>query len=260
MADIPQKIVSWNVNGIRAAQKAGFLGWMDGVQADVVCLQEIKATPEQLEPALVNPLGYHSFWHPAQKPGYSGVAIYSRQEPLRVHTGMGVPEVDAEGRVLAAEYADFAVISSYFPNSQREHTRLPYKLMFCREMLRFCRSFEERGKSVVLCGDFNIAHREIDLRNPKQNENNAGFLPQERAWMEEFLQAGFVDTFREQNPGLAGAYTWWSYRPGVREKNIGWRLDYHVVSRAIYDRVKNADIHASTRGSDHCPVSLELRV
>lgn len=253
------KIVSWNVNGIRAAQRSGFLRWFEKENADVVCLQEIKATPEQLDPELLNPLGYHSFWKPARKPGYSGVAIYSREEPLRVLEGMGAPEFDDEGRILVAEFQRCAVISAYFPNSQRDHARLSYKLAFCDRIFEFCRSLEAQGKHLVLCGDFNIAHREIDLRNPKQNENNAGFLPEERAWMGQFLGAGFRDSFRERNPALAGAYTWWSYRPGVREKNIGWRLDYHVVNGALWEQVSDARIHPEVTGSDHCPVSLELR-
>ena len=259
MSALPKRLFSWNVNGIRAVQKSGFQSWLERSGADVLCVQEIKATPEQLDESVLNPLAFHSFWHPAQKPGYSGVAIYSRQEPTEVRTGLGQAEFDQEGRVLTAEFGDLAVISAYFPNSQREHTRLPYKLQFCDAMLAYCKSLEARGKSVVLCGDFNIAHRPIDLRNPKQNENNAGYLPEERAWMELFLKSGYADAFREQNPELAGAYTWWSYRPGVREKNIGWRLDYHVVSRSFLDRVKSAEIHAEVRGSDHCPVSLDLR-
>jgi exodeoxyribonuclease-3 len=256
----PTRFFSWNVNGIRAAHRTGFLRWMEEARPDVLCLQEIKATPEVLEEELRHPLGkYHAIWHPAEKPGYSGVAIYSRQEPTEIRIGMGVPSIDREGRVLVAEFGDLAVASAYFPNSQRDHARLPYKLAFCEEMLKFCRSYEKRGMNLVLCGDFNIAHREIDLRNPKQNQDNAGFLPEERAWMDRFLDAGWVDVFRRQNPELAGAYTWWSYRPGVREKNVGWRLDYHVVNADLFDRAKKAEIHCEVRGSDHCPVSLELK-
>ena len=212
------KLLSWNVNGIRAAHTKGFLKWFEAQQADVICLQETKAQLEQLDQSLHHPLGYHSFWHSAQKPGYSGVAIYSKSEPLSVTNGIGDASIDSEGRVLVAEYPKFTLINAYFPNSQREHTRLDYKLAFCNRMLQFCEGLRAAGKTVILCGDFNIAHREIDLKNPKSNENNAGFLPEERAWMDQFLAAGYVDSFRHfcKDPNH---YTWWSYRPGVRQKN-----------------------------------------
>lgn len=252
------RIASWNVNGIRACSKGGFLNWFENEGADVVCLQEIKAFPEQLTEEVRNPLKFHSFWHPAEKPGYSGVAIFSKKEPLQVIHGMGVGEIDREGRVLVAEFPDLVVINSYFPNSQRDHARLGYKLSFCSRMLEFCETYRKKGKSIVLCGDFNIAHKEIDLRNPKSNENNAGFLPEERAWMDQFVGAGYIDTFREFEKG-GGHYTWWSYRPGVREKNIGWRLDYHVVNGELRDRLKNTEIRCEVRGSDHCPVILDLK-
>jgi exodeoxyribonuclease-3 len=252
------KIQCWNVNGIRASAKKGFEKWFSAADADVVCLQEIKATPEQLDEFLLHPNRYHSYWHPAEKPGYSGVALYARREPDRVVHGLGIPDFDREGRVLTAEFGDIAVISAYFPNSQREHTRLGYKLEFCGAMLEHCRALVEKGKSIVLCGDYNIAHEEIDLKNPKSNRDNAGFLPEERAWMTKFLGSGFVDTFRHFEKG-GGYYTWWSYRPGVREKNIGWRLDYHCVNDALMDRVKASHIHCDVVGSDHCPVELILR-
>lgn len=252
------KIQSWNVNGIRAAAKKGFEKWFGEVGADVVCLQEIKATPEQLDEFLLHPKRYHSFWHPAEKPGYSGVAIYSKKEPDRIVHGIGVPEIDREGRVLTAEFGEIAVISAYFPNSQREHTRLGYKLEFCDAILKYCRGLVRKGKTIVLCGDYNIAHEEIDLRNPKSNRENAGFLPEERAWMTKFLGSGFVDTFRHFEKG-PHHYTWWSYRPGVREKNIGWRIDYHCVNEEATDRLKASHIHAHVHGSDHCPVELVLK-
>lgn len=252
------KIQTWNVNGIRAAAKKGFEKWFGDASADVVCLQEIKATPEQLDEFLLHPKRYHSFWHPAEKPGYSGVAIYSKKEPDEITHGIGVPEIDREGRVLTAEFGKIAVISAYFPNSQREHTRLGYKLDFCDSMLKYCQKLVKKGKTIVLCGDYNIAHEEIDLKNPKSNKENAGFLPEERAWMTKFLNAGYVDTFRHFEKG-PGHYTWWSYRPGVREKNVGWRLDYHCVNQDAIDRVKAARIHAHVQGSDHCPVELVLK-
>ena len=254
------KIQSWNVNGIRAAQKKGFEKWLAECGADVVCLQETKATREQLDAFLVSPKGYQSQWHSAEKLGYSGTAIYSKKEPSNVVVGMGIPQIDREGRVLIAEFDSqkLAVINAYFPNSQREHTRLDYKLEFCDAMLKMCQKYVKKGMNIVLCGDYNIAHEAIDLKNPKQNENNAGYLPEERAWMTKFLGAGYVDTFRHFEKG-PGHYTWWSYRPGVREKNIGWRLDYHCVNEGFMDRVKASTIYPKVLGSDHCPVELTLK-
>ena len=253
-----KKLFSWNVNGIRAAQRAGFLNWFEDAKADVVCVQEIKASPEQLEEPLVHPLNFHSYWHPAQKPGYSGVAIFSRREPEDVKFGMGIPEVDAEGRVIVAEFSEFFLVNSYFPNSQRDHARLPFKLAFCEKMLKYLETLKAKGKAVITCGDFNIAHREIDLRNPKTNMDNAGFLPEERAWMDRFLSAGYTDAFRHFTPDPYH-YTWWSYRPGVRDKNIGWRLDYHVINSESKDRLKYSEHQCKVKGSDHCPVLLELK-
>lgn len=252
------KLVSWNVNGIRAAGRIHFGKWFEDEKADIVCVQETKANPEQLTEELLHPCGYHSYWHSAQKAGYSGVAIYSKKEPLRVQMGIGHPEIDLEGRVLLAEYPGFVLLNAYFPNSQRDHARLDYKLSFCAKMLEFCENLRAQGKQVVLCGDFNIAHREIDLKNPKTNKDNAGFLPEERAWMDQFLSAGYVDTFRNFNPD-PGHYTWWSYRPGVREKNIGWRIDYFVVNQEMKDQLKQALHQPSVKGSDHCPVVLQLK-
>ncbi len=256
------KIMSWNVNGIRAAQKKGFEKWIQDSRADVIGIQEIKANREQLDAFLIHPKGYHSYWHSAEKPGYSGTAIYSKEEPIAVREGMGIPEFDREGRVLIAEFKrngfDLAVINAYFPNSQREHTRLGYKLEFCDAMLKICQKYVKKGTHIVLCGDFNIAHEAIDLKNAKANEKNAGYLPEERAWMTKFLAAGYVDTFRHFEKG-PGHYTWWSNRPGVREKNIGWRLDYHCVNQGLVDRLNSAVIHPTVLGSDHCPVELVLK-
>ena len=252
------KILSWNVNGIRAVQKNGFQEWFQQEAAEIVCVQEIKANPEQLTEEVLHPLNYHSFWNPAQKPGYSGVALYSKKDPLRVEYGIGAPEIDAEGRVLTAEFSDFLVVNCYFTNSQRDHARLGYKLAFCKKILDYCETLKERGKPVVLCGDLNIAHQEIDLKNPKSNQDNAGFLPEERAWMGHFLATGYVDVFRHfvRDPGH---YTWWSYRPGVREKNIGWRLDYFIINRECVDLLKEIRHQAEVLGSDHCPVQLTLK-
>lgn len=252
------KLITWNVNGIRAAGRAGFLDWFAKEKADVVAVQETKARPEQLEETLRNPAGYHSYWHSAEKAGYSGVAIFSKKEPLKVIEGLGIAEFDSEGRVIQAEYEDFTLINAYFPNSQREHARLGYKLAFCEAMLRHCQDLRGKGKNVILCGDINVAHEEIDLANPKTNVNNAGFLPEERAWLTKYLKHGYVDAFRHFEKG-GGHYTWWSYRPGVRERNIGWRLDQNFVNEELRERLKSSRHQCETKGSDHCPVTLELK-
>mgnify|MGYP001571697019 FL=1 len=252
------KLISWNVNGIRAAQRAGFQAWFSDQNADIVCRQEVKAFEEQLDEDLKHPNGYHSYWHPAEKPGYSGVTLYSKKEPLKVTLGVGNSAIDREGRALVAEYSDFTLINTYFPNSQRDHARLDYKLSFCEEILKYCCCLVGQNKNIVICGDFNIAHKEIDLKNPKTNTNNAGFLPEERAWLDQFVGQGYVDTFRHFEKG-PDHYTWWSYRPGVREKNIGWRLDYFFVSPDLKDRLAKAAHQATVKGSDHCPVTLTLK-
>ena len=255
------KLASWNVNGIRAAGRTYFPSWMSEYGPDVVGVQETKIhqnSLDELSEGLRHPEGYHSYWHSAQKPGYSGVAIYSKKEPLNITFGLDIPEFDQEGRVISAEFSDFTLVNAYFPNSQRDHARLGYKLKFCDEMLKYCDRLRSQQKNVVLCGDFNIAHRAIDLKNPQSNEANAGYLPEERAWMDQFLAQGYVDSFRHFNPH-PGNYTWWSYRPGVRAKNIGWRLDYFVVNPEFKGSLNHAEIQPQVLGSDHCPVILELR-
>ncbi|MFW5711972.1 MAG: exodeoxyribonuclease III [Spirochaetota bacterium] len=249
-------IVSWNVNGIRAAQKKGLLDYMMSESADIVCLQETKANPDQLTEELTAPDGYSSFFSSAQKAGYSGVAVYTRQKPLEVNL-LGVPEFDSEGRALVLEYPHFILINGYFPNSQSEGARLEYKLGFCDTVLELCNTLVSDGKNVVVCGDYNIAHKPIDLARPKQNEGNPGYLPEERAWMSKFLDAGYTDTFRMFNTE-GGNYTWWSYRTRGRERNVGWRLDYFCVNDRFSDRVRRSEIRSEVMGSDHCPVFLEL--
>ncbi|MCB0393317.1 MAG: exodeoxyribonuclease III [Bdellovibrionales bacterium] len=251
------KIYSWNVNGYRAVHKNGFLEWLKNSEADVVCLQETKVMKEQLAPEQLEPLGYHTYWASAQKPGYSGVAFISKRPLENVKTSFGEEIIDHEGRFIETSFKDFDLISSYFPNSQREHTRLDYKLVFCELMREYLMEKVESGRNVVICGDFNIAHKEIDLKNPKSNQDNAGFLPEERAWMDLFLESGFVDGLRQFNTE-PDQYTWWSYRPGVREKNIGWRIDYFSYNKEFSDRVKDCRIHANVMGSDHCPISLSI--
>jgi exodeoxyribonuclease-3 len=252
------KFLSWNVNGLRACGRGGFSRWFEAENADVVCLQEVKARPEQLGPELANPRRYHAFWHPAEKPGYSGVAVFCRREPLSVRYGLGRPEIDREGRVLTVEFDNYILINSYFPNSQRDHARLGYKLEFCEAFIRHCRRERRRGKTLIMCADWNIAPSEIDLKNPKSNRNNAGFLPEERAWMSRFLDLGYVDGFRHFTPD-PGHYTWWSYRPGVRERNIGWRLDYFLIDAESKTRLRASTHQTEVMGSDHCPVSLKIQ-
>jgi exodeoxyribonuclease-3 len=229
--------------------------------ADLFLLQETRAFPEDLDALTLSPDGYQAFFFPAAKAGYSGVGIYTRTHRVETEVvrGLGIDEFDREGRWLEVRIpaARLAVVTAYFPNSQREGMRLPYKIAFCRAALERLRLLEALGFGVVLAGDLNIAHQERDLANPKQNHSNPGFLPQERAWFDELAQAGFIDTFRLFEEG-SGHYTWWSARPGVREKNIGWRIDYHVASRSLADRVKSSRIHSGILGSDHCPVSLDL--
>jgi exodeoxyribonuclease-3 len=252
------RLFSWNVNGIRACGRKGFLDWFQSQAPDIVCVQETKARPEQLEEDLLHPPGFHSYWHSAQKKGYSGVATYTTRRPLSVTEGIGVDKIDDEGRVLITEFRGFALFNAYFPNSQHGHARLPYKLRFCRAIHELMDEYRAQGKNTVICGDFNIAHSEIDLANPKANVDNPGFLPEERAWMDEFVAADYVDTFRRRNKE-GGHYTWWSYRQGVRERNIGWRLDYFFANPEFCRRIKNAFIQPGVMGSDHCPIGLELR-
>jgi exodeoxyribonuclease III len=251
------KLLSWNVNGIRACARAGFLEWVSQEAADVVCLQETKAHPDQLPPELIAPPGYDGHWHVAERRGYSGVAVYTRRKPRAIRHGIGVPEFDAEGRVLVLEFEELVLINAYFPNSRRDHSRLSYKLRFCARMRALLDGIRASNRGVVLCGDLNIAHREIDLANPRQNRDNAGFLPEERAWLDALYREPYVDAFRRFTSD-PGQYTWWSYRPGVRARNIGWRLDQFVVSADVSDRLSRAFHQPEVPGSDHCPVGIEL--
>jgi exodeoxyribonuclease-3 len=253
------RIISWNVNGIRAIEKKGFFDWLKKEDPDILCLNETKANPGQLSPSFINPPGtkYVSFWASAKKKGYSGVAIYTKKQPDNVRFS-GSSEFDEEGRVLAADYKEFTLITAYFPNSQDEGKRLDYKLAFNNLMLKFCKSLVKQGRHFLLCGDFNVAHTPIDLAHPKQNEKSAGYLPQERAWMDSFLKAGHVDTFRHFHPGETGQYTWWSYRSGARANNVGWRIDYTCVNKDFLPKVKSSIIRSEVEGSDHCPVEIKL--
>ena len=323
------RILSWNVNGLRAVAGKGFTDWLNADAPDIICLQETKARPDQLKkeirevplpvsaglngssgvagvyteqyktpatspaasgvagvyteqyktptsspaasspaatsPAATSPAAgmqspglWHQYYASAKKPGYSGVAIWSQSEPLDVRP-MGIDIFDDEGRVLIADYPRFTLISAYFPNSQEAGARLGYKLEFCAAMKEICDRIVESGKNLILCGDYNIAHRPIDLATPKSNEQNPGYLPEERAWMDSFIEAGYVDTFRYFHPDQTDAYSWWSYRMRAREKNIGWRIDYHCVNPAFAPQLEGAHIRADVTGSDHCPVEITLK-
>ena len=256
--NLEMRLYSWNVNGIRAAQKKGFLDWLQQASPDVLAVQETKCHPEQLEAGLRQPDGYYTYWASAEKKGYSGVALYSKREPISVEIGLGIPEYDREGRTIIADYGDFTLIAAYFPNGSRDHSRVPYKMAYKRDFLAFCNELRAVDKPVIFCGDVNTAHQEIDLARPKQNSKSTGFLPQERAWIDDAIAQGYVDTYRALHPDLERAYSWWSYIGRARDRNVGWRLDYFFVSPDIFPRVAAADIHADVPGSDHCPVSLTL--
>ena len=250
------KLISWNVNGLRAAMGKGFMDTFAQLDADAFCLNETKLQPGQIELDLP---GYHQYWNSAEKKGYSGVAVFTRQEPLSVRYGIGVDEFDHEGRVLTLEMPQFYLVSCYTPNSQDGLKRLEYRMRWEDAFLSYLKSLE-REKPVVLCGDLNVAHQEIDIKNPNSNRMNAGFTDQEREKMTRLLNAGFVDTFRALHPDETGAYSWWSYRFHARENNAGWRIDYFIVSESLREHVREAAIHPEIFGSDHCPVELVLDI
>lgn len=249
-----KKLISWNVNGLRACLNKGFLDYFHEADADVFCLQETKLQAGQVELDLP---GYRQFWNYAEKKGYSGTAIFTKEEPLSVAYGIDAEEHDREGRVIAAEFPDYYVVVCYTPNSQNELARLPYRMEWEDAFRAYLKRLEEH-KPVILCGDLNVAHQEIDLKNPKTNRKNAGFTDEERNKMTELLSAGFVDTFRHFYPDQKDIYSWWSYRFRAREKNAGWRIDYFIVSESLKERLADAKIHTEILGSDHCPVELDL--
>jgi len=250
------KLLSWNVNGVRAALGKGLLDWMGASKADVICLQEVKALPGDVQ-GVAWPQGYEMHWNAAEKKGYSGTALFTRKKPLSVTRGIGSPAHDAEGRAVTAEFDDCYIIGVYTPNAQPELVRLGFRQEFDRALLAYARKLEKK-KPVVFCGDLNVAHEEIDLARPKENVGNPGFSDEERANFRDFLAAGFLDTFREFEKG-PGHYSWWTYRAGARAKNVGWRIDYCMASAALKPRLKRAWIESSVMGSDHCPVGLELK-
>lgn len=250
------KLVSWNVNGLRACITKGFLESFGELNADIFCLQETKLSEGQIELELP---GYYQYWNYAEKKGYSGTAIFTKKEPLQVSYGIGSEEHDKEGRVITAEYENFYFVTVYTPNSQNELARLPYRMKWEEDFLNYLKKLEEK-KPVIYAGDLNVAHKEIDLKNPKTNRKNAGFTDEEREKFTKVIESGFIDTFRYFYPEQEGIYSWWSYRFKAREKNAGWRIDYFLVSESLKEKLKDAKIHTNILGSDHCPVELEIEI
>ena len=250
-----QKLISWNVNGLRACMDKGFMDFFDSIDADAVCLQEIKLSEGQLE---WNREGYYAYWNYAEKKGYSGTAVFLKKEPVNVTYGIGIEEHDHEGRVITVEYDNYYLVNVYTPNSKRDLARLEYRMVWEDAFREYLMTLDA-DKPVIVTGDMNVAHEEIDLKNPKTNKKNAGFTQEERDKFTELLGAGFVDSFRYLNPELAGAYTWWSYRFKAREKDAGWRIDYFVVSERWKEKIEDAIIYKTVMGSDHCPIGLQMK-
>lgn len=251
------RIISWNVNGIRAVYRKGFHEWFLEEKPDILCLQETKATRKQFPPAIRSMDDYHTYFASAERKGYSGVALYTKKEPHNIEKGFKINEFDREGRTLILDYGDFVLFNIYFPNGKMSPERLQYKMDFYDAFLEYAEKLKNQGKNIVVCGDLNTAHKEIDLAHPKQNEKISGFLPEERAWIDKFLGHGYVDTFRQFNK-KPEQYSWWSYRTRARDRNVGWRLDYFFVNKEFMDHVESAYILKDVMGSDHAPVGLDL--
>ncbi|MFW6022178.1 MAG: exodeoxyribonuclease III [Halanaerobiaceae bacterium] len=253
------KIYSWNVNGIRAIKRKGFLDWIAEEQPDIIGLQEIKIQDDQITDDLRNIDGYHSYYSFAERKGYSGVAIYTKEKPVNVKQGLGINHFDSEGRVLVAEYPEFILLNIYFPNGKRNKKRLKYKLDFYDAVLDYCEEMRKSGHELVIFGDYNTAHHEIDLKNPKANEKISGFLPIEREWLDRLEEHGYIDTYRYFYPEKE-IYSWWSYRTRARERDAGWRIDYHFITEGLKEKLIDVDILTDVMGSDHCPVTIELKL
>jgi exodeoxyribonuclease III len=251
------KIISYNVNGIRSAMSKGLIDWMKASEPEVLCLQEIKATPEQVGVFELEEMGYHHYWYPAQKKGYSGVAIFSKRKPDHVEYGCGIPEYDAEGRVIRADFGDISVMSVYHPSGSSGEERQTFKMKWLGDFQNYVKELEKKRPKLVMSGDYNICHKPIDIHNPVSNAKTSGFLPEEREWMEQFICSGYIDTFRHFNQE-PHQYSWWSYRAGSRAKNLGWRIDYNITTQNLADRLKGASILCKAMHSDHCPVVLDL--
>lgn len=251
------RILSWNVNGLRAVLKKGFLEWFTKEQPDILCLQETKAQEDQLPDEIKNVDGYHSYFSSAVKKGYSGVAIYTKEKPKNVKKGFGIEKFDSEGRILIAEYKNFVLFNIYYPNGKAREERLKYKMDFYDAFLDYVNKLKKKGKNIIICGDVNTAHKEIDLARPKENEKISGFLPEERAWMDKFIAHGYLDTFRmfNQEPNN---YTWWDQLTRARERNVGWRIDYFFINEKMKNKIKDAFIMPEVMGSDHCPIGIEI--
>jgi len=252
-------LLSWNVNGIRAATKKGFAGWMAGAAPAILCLQETRAEAHQVPDDVREPAGYRTFWNASKaRKGYSGTGLLTRIEPLDVQFGLGVEEFDQEGRTMVVEYPGFTLLNCYFPNGGRDHGRVPFKLAFYDAFLARCQALRAAGKRVIFCGDVNTAHREIDLARPRENQTTTGFLPEERAWLDQITDLGYVDTFRHFHPDLPDQYTWWHQVTRARERNVGWRIDYFFAAPEAIELVTDAFILPGVMGSDHCPVGIRL--
>ena len=252
-------IFSWNVNGYRACLKKGFTQWLQQESPDIICLQETRVLTEQISEEEQCPQGYHAVWHSAERKGYSGTAVFSKNKALKVTLGIGAKEFDCEGRCIEMDFGDFVLFNCYFPNGGRDLLRVPYKLKFYDRLLKKAKKLKKAGRNVLITGDWNTCHQEIDLARPKANHKSTGFLPEERKWVDTFIAAGFLDTFRDQYPEQEEAYSWWSQRGGAREKNIGWRLDYFLANEESLPYIRENIIHPTTKGSDHCPVELRWR-
>jgi len=251
------KLLSWNVNGIRAVCKKGFVDWLREYSPDILCIQETKAMEEQVPSELMELKGYYKYFVSAEKKGYSGVAVFTKIKPKSVQKGLGIEKFDIEGRTIVLEFEKFTLMNIYYPNGKARKERLDYKMEFYNAFLEFAENLKKEGKSLVICGDVNTAHKEIDLARPKQNEKVSGFLPIERQWIDTFLAKGYIDTFREFNKE-GGNYSWWDYKSGARKRNVGWRIDYFFISEDLKDNLKNGFILSDVLGSDHCPVGIEL--
>lgn len=251
------RIYTWNVNGLRSILKKGLMDFIKNEDPDILCLQETKLQEEQIDDEIKNLKGYYKYFSFANKKGYSGVAIFTKVEPKNIYYGIGIAEFDTEGRILIADYEDFILFNIYFPNGKMSDERLDYKLRFYDAIMDYSKKLLEKGKNLIICGDYNTAHREIDLKNPKQNEKSSGFLPIEREYIDRFLEIGFIDAYRHFYPDKI-EYTWWSYMFKAREKNVGWRIDYFFVSNNFISKVKDVEILTHIQGSDHCPVKLTI--
>ena len=253
------KIISWNVNGIRAAQKHGLLDWLHRESPDIFCVQETKARPEQLDNVLLSPQGYHTYWNYPERKGYSGVATFSKDEPVGVGYNLDTFQSNSEGRIILTEYEEFSLMNVYFPNGKKDEERLNYKMDFYEAFLEMVKPLIDRDEKIVVCGDVNTAHKEIDLAHPKTNENVSGFLPVEREWIDRFLEHGFIDAFRHFN-NEPEQYTWWDVKSRARDRNIGWRIDYFYISKNLLPYLAEAFIMPDVTGSDHCPIGITLQL